>query len=85
MVSLTSWILLQQLLLIDLVEMAAQHTKHIICQKPFAESVKDARAMVGASKLLGNSDGTREFPLAVRRAGSDRGATVQLVNHSLAV
>ena len=74
MVSLTSWILLQQLLLIGLLLKWRRRTKHIICQKPFAESVKDARAMVGQSKLLENSHGA-QFPLAVRRAGSDRGAT----------
>lgn len=39
----------------SLVEMAAQHTKHIICQKPFAESVKDARAMVGAVEATGKT------------------------------
>ena len=39
----------------SLVEMAAQHTKHIICQKPFDESVKDARAMVGAVEATGKT------------------------------
>ena len=39
----------------SLVEMAAQHTKHIICQKPFAESVKDARAMVGTVEATGKT------------------------------
>ena len=39
----------------SLVELAAQHTKHIICQKPFAESVKDARAMVGAVEATGKT------------------------------
>ena len=39
----------------SLVEMAAQHKKHIICQKPFAESVKDARAMVGAVEATGKT------------------------------
>ena len=37
----------------SLVEMAAQNTKHIICQKPFAESITDARAMVSAVNSTG--------------------------------
>ncbi|GIR85121.1 MAG: hypothetical protein CM15mP85_17450 [Rhodobacterales bacterium] len=56
MVSLTSWILLQQLLLIGLLLKWQRSTqKHIICQKPFAESVKDARAMVGAVEATGKT------------------------------
>ncbi|MFK7744642.1 MAG: Gfo/Idh/MocA family protein [Roseobacter sp.] len=39
-----------------LVEMAAAHKKHIICQKPFAKNMADARAMVraveGTGKIL---------------------------------
>ena len=39
----------------SLVEMAAQNTKHIICQKPFAESITDARAMVSAVEATGKT------------------------------
>jgi len=39
----------------SLVEMAAQSTKHIICQKPFAESISDARAMVSAVQASGKT------------------------------
>ena len=39
----------------SLVEMAAQNTKHIICQKPFAESITDARAMVSAVNATGKT------------------------------
>ena len=37
----------------SLVEMAAHNTKHIICQKPFAESIKDARAMISSVEATG--------------------------------
>lgn len=36
-----------------LVEMAAAHNVHVICQKPFAESLADARAMVAAVEATG--------------------------------
>lgn len=36
-----------------LVEMAAQAGKHIICQKPFAENLEDARVMVGVAAKAG--------------------------------
>jgi len=36
-----------------LVEMAAQAGVHIICQKPFAETMEDARAMVAAADQAG--------------------------------
>jgi len=36
-----------------LVEMAAQAGVHIICQKPFAETMEDARAMVAAADRAG--------------------------------
>ena len=38
-----------------LVELAAQSGSHIICQKPFADSMADARAMVEAAKAAGVS------------------------------
>lgn len=38
-----------------LVERAAQAGAHIICQKPFAESLEDARAMVAAVQLAGKT------------------------------
>ena len=36
-----------------LVEMAAQHNVNVICQKPFASNMEDARAMVDAVKATG--------------------------------
>ena len=36
-----------------LVELAARHGAHVICQKPFAESMEDARAMVAAVEKTG--------------------------------
>lgn len=36
-----------------LVELAARHGVHVICQKPFAESMEDARAMVSAVERTG--------------------------------
>jgi predicted dehydrogenase len=36
-----------------LVDMAAANGLHIICQKPFAETLFDARAMVSAAKASG--------------------------------
>ncbi len=36
-----------------LVEMAAQHNVNVICQKPFASNMEDARAMVAAVKATG--------------------------------
>ncbi len=38
-----------------LVEMAARHNKHVICQKPFAEWMDDARAMVNAVEATGKT------------------------------
>ncbi|HSF92938.1 MAG TPA: Gfo/Idh/MocA family oxidoreductase, partial [Paracoccaceae bacterium] len=38
-----------------LVEMAAIHGVHIICQKPFAENMTDARAMVSAAGQAGKT------------------------------
>ena len=38
-----------------LVEMAAQAGVHIICQKPFAETMDDARAMVAAADAAGKT------------------------------
>jgi predicted dehydrogenase len=38
-----------------LVEMAAQSGVHIICQKPFAETIQDARAMVAAAQAAGKT------------------------------
>lgn len=38
-----------------LVELAAQAGVHIICQKPFAENMKDAHAMVAAVKAAGKT------------------------------
>lgn len=38
-----------------LVEMAAQAGVHIICQKPFAENMQDARAMVAAAHAAGKT------------------------------
>ncbi|GAA3867097.1 Gfo/Idh/MocA family oxidoreductase [Celeribacter arenosi] len=38
-----------------LVEMAAKAGVHIICQKPFAENMTDARAMVDAAKVAGKT------------------------------
>ena len=39
----------------SLVEMAAQKNKHIICQKPFAENIKDARTMVRTVEATGKT------------------------------
>ncbi len=36
-----------------LVELAASHGRHIICQKPFAESLEDGAAMVAACRKAG--------------------------------
>jgi len=36
-----------------LVEMAARYGRHVICQKPLAPSIEDAKAMVDACKLAG--------------------------------
>lgn len=36
-----------------LVELAAGHARLVICQKPFAETIADARAMVGACEAAG--------------------------------
>jgi predicted dehydrogenase len=38
-----------------LVEQAASHGVHIICQKPFAETLTDARAMVAAAEAAGKT------------------------------
>lgn len=38
-----------------LVELAAQSGVHVICQKPFAETMEDARAMVGAVDAAGKT------------------------------
>jgi predicted dehydrogenase len=38
-----------------LVEMAAQSAVHVICQKPFAENMEDARAMVSAVETAGKT------------------------------
>lgn len=38
-----------------LVEMAAKAGVHIICQKPFAENMADARAMVEATQAAGKT------------------------------
>lgn len=38
-----------------LVELAASSGKHIICQKPFAENLTDARAMVAAAQTAGKT------------------------------
>lgn len=38
-----------------LVEMAAKAGVHIICQKPFAENMEDARAMVAAAQVAGKT------------------------------
>ncbi len=38
-----------------LVEMAARHSVHVICQKPFATNMKDARAMVAAVEQSGKT------------------------------
>ena len=56
----------------------------MICQKPFASSMADARAMVAAAAKAGRAaDGARELPLAVgdpavrrRRDGGDRQAVL---------
>jgi predicted dehydrogenase len=37
----------------SVVELVARHKKHVICQKPMAETVDDARAMVAACKAAG--------------------------------
>lgn len=38
-----------------LVELAAAHNVHVICQKPFALNIQDARAMVGAVSATGKT------------------------------
>ncbi|MFY0617469.1 Gfo/Idh/MocA family protein [Shimia sp.] len=38
-----------------LVESAAAHNVHIVCQKPFAENLEDARAMVNAAHRAGKT------------------------------
>lgn len=38
-----------------LVEMAARHDVHVICQKPFASNMEDARAMVSAIEATGKT------------------------------
>ncbi|QIE43812.1 Gfo/Idh/MocA family oxidoreductase (plasmid) [Rhodobacteraceae bacterium SC52] len=38
-----------------LVEMAARHRVHVICQKPFAANMEDARAMVSAVEATGKT------------------------------
>lgn len=38
-----------------LVEMAARNAKHVICQKPFAETISDAKAMVSAVEATGKT------------------------------
>src|SRR6056297_171469 len=38
-----------------LVEMAARHRVHVICQKPFAANMEDARAMVAAVEATGKT------------------------------
>ncbi|MEM8730415.1 MAG: Gfo/Idh/MocA family oxidoreductase [Pseudomonadota bacterium] len=38
-----------------LVEMAARHNVHVICQKPFASNMEDARAMVSAVEATGKT------------------------------
>ncbi len=38
-----------------LVELALRHGAHVICQKPFAESMADARAMVEAAEAAGKT------------------------------
>jgi predicted dehydrogenase len=38
-----------------LVEMAARHKVHVICQKPFASNMEDARAMVSAIEATGKT------------------------------
>ena len=37
----------------SLVELTARYGKHVICQKPLAPTIKDAKAMVDACKLAG--------------------------------
>jgi len=39
----------------SLVEMAAQNSVHVICQKPFAENMTDARAMISAVEATGKT------------------------------
>ena len=36
-----------------IVEMACQHVKRVICQKPFAKNMADAQAMVAAAEMAG--------------------------------
>ncbi len=38
-----------------LVELALRHNAHVICQKPFAETMTDARAMVEAAEAAGKA------------------------------
>ncbi|KID12652.1 Gfo/Idh/MocA family protein [Ponticoccus alexandrii] len=38
-----------------LVELAARHDVHVICQKPFAQTMQDARAMVAAVEATGKT------------------------------
>jgi predicted dehydrogenase len=38
-----------------LVELSASHGVHVICQKPFADTLDDARAMIGAGKTAGKT------------------------------
>ena len=48
-----------------LVELAAGAGVHMVCQKPFASSMADARAMVAAAERgRAGADGARELPLA---------------------
>ncbi|ORE98423.1 Gfo/Idh/MocA family oxidoreductase [Aurantimonas sp. 22II-16-19i] len=54
-----------------LVEMAARAGRHVICQKPFAETIEDARAMVAAVEAAGRVLMVHEnfrWQSAIRRA-----------------
>lgn len=63
-----------------LVEMAAAHNLHVICQKPFASNMEDARAMVAAVEATGKTLMVHEnfrWQSAVRRVIEEvRGGTL---------
>lgn len=61
-----------------LVELAAQHARLVICQKPFAETLEDARAMVAACTARGailtvHENFRWQRPIRVLRARIDEG------------
>ena len=61
-----------------LVELAARHARVVICQKPFAETYADGRAMVAAcdaagTTLLVHENFRRQAPIRALKAALDRG------------